>query len=56
MNEDDEVARAIREHVKLILLRLKAELERHPSAPPDPRNTSVEVEREDDKSRRVDDL
>ena len=55
MDQDDEVARAIREHVKLILLRLKAEMERHP-APPGPRDMSVEVERKDDKSRRVDDL
>jgi hypothetical protein len=55
MNDDDELARAIREHVKLILLRLKAEIERHP-APPGSRDTSVEVERKEDKSRRVDDL
>jgi hypothetical protein len=55
MKKDERAVYAIQDHVRSILLRLKVEMER-PPAPPGPRDTSVEVERKDDKTRRVDDL
>jgi hypothetical protein len=55
MHENDKTARAIRAHVRSILLRLESEL-RSSALRSKAQDRSVEVERQHNKPRRVNDL